>query len=136
MISGVYKVATNLISCPTLPFFNFSIFHFPFSFPLPYPGFSPLPSLSLLLPFPSLSSLSPFPSSLFPSPSPTSFSSQTACFYSPSPGVGGKGNFIHSCMISPTRQSISGRLIPFFLPMFSVNFLFCFLSIEVASRLK
>ena len=56
--SGVYKVATNLLSFPALPFFNL------ISGPIPYPFILPFPSPSL----PILFSFTPLFLSLFPLP--------------------------------------------------------------------
>ena len=63
-MSGVYKVATYLISFPILPKFNLISFNLAF----PFPFFFPLAFPSLILPLPSLSSL--FPPSFLPSSLP------------------------------------------------------------------
>ena len=104
MWPGVYKVATNFIFFPTLPFFNlikrerevwYSYLtpilppHLPYSLTLPFP--LPLPFLFsfLSLPFSFPSSLPFFPSLLhFPCllPFPTWFSSPTTWFYFPMGG--------------------------------------------------
>ena len=100
--SGVYKVATNLISFPAIPFFNFfSFFAFPlpsffllllFSNPFPFlPPFPVYPPSAPLLPLPF------FPLSFFP----TRYSSTTAFL--------GKGNFIHPW---DWREAVSVSVCP------------------------
>ena len=82
LYKGVYKVATNLIYFPTLPFFNLMAFPFLFS--------------SLSLPF---SLLLQFHSHLpFPSPSllPHLIFSPSSMILFPPPGEWGGGNFLHS----------------------------------------
>ena len=133
--TGVYKVATNLISFPIRPFLilPFSLPFLLFSLSLPF-----FPFLPFAYPFPSPSIPFPFfPSSLSPSLLPSSLpllpyliSSQTAWFLSP--GQGGD-NFTKPCFeisLPPSPSQFSSTKPPLFiqkehfLPTTSISYIF------------
>ena len=104
MILGVYKIATNLISFPSLPFFNLSLL-------LPFPSLSPLfffffhLSPFLPLPFPIFPLPFPFPSS------PFYFLLQQLNPIPPGWGGGVGGNLIHPWILWDVLRFIIFRIL-------------------------